>query len=155
MTTTNQTVLMAPPLTRTSCRPTRSRQHRPRYLLRDRDSIYGDEFTSRVGHMGIKEVKTRNRGRWSRRTKGKSSNSRWLAGFITATFGSRPSFSASRNAPESAGDLRLFGPVPHRFQKPSRGFRASQPTRTSCILSIEANRSRKRPLTSLQSRRMN
>ena len=98
MTTTNQTVLMAPPLTRTSCRPTRSRQHRPRYLLRDRDSIYGDEFTSRVGHMGIKEVKTRNRGRWSRHTKGKSSNSRRLAGFITATFGSRPSFSASRNA---------------------------------------------------------
>ena len=30
----------------------------PRYLLRDRDGIYGHEFTSRVDHMGIKEVKT-------------------------------------------------------------------------------------------------
>lgn len=28
----------------------------PRYLLRDRDSIYGDAFRQRVGHMGIEEV---------------------------------------------------------------------------------------------------
>ena len=26
----------------------------PRYLLRDRDGIYGHEFTSRAEHMGIK-----------------------------------------------------------------------------------------------------
>jgi transposase InsO family protein len=36
----------------------------PRYLLRDRDSIYGQEFTERVDHMGIKEVKTAPRSPW-------------------------------------------------------------------------------------------
>ena len=35
-----------------------SRDTAPRYLLRDRDGIYGHEFTSRVDHMGIKQVKT-------------------------------------------------------------------------------------------------
>jgi len=29
----------------------------PRYLLRDRDSIYGEPFQQRVGNMGIEEVK--------------------------------------------------------------------------------------------------
>jgi transposase InsO family protein len=28
----------------------------PRFLLRDRDSIYGAYFSDRVGHMGIEEV---------------------------------------------------------------------------------------------------
>ena len=36
----------------------------PRYLLRDRDGIYGHEFTSRVDHMGIEEVKTAPRSPW-------------------------------------------------------------------------------------------
>ena len=36
----------------------------PRYLLRDRDGIYGQEFTKRVEHMGIKEVKTAARSPW-------------------------------------------------------------------------------------------
>ncbi len=36
----------------------------PRYLLRDRDGIYGHEFTSSVDHMGIKEVKTAPRSPW-------------------------------------------------------------------------------------------
>jgi hypothetical protein len=36
----------------------------PRYLLRDRDGIYGQEFTGRVEHMGIKEVKTAPRSPW-------------------------------------------------------------------------------------------
>ena len=36
----------------------------PRYLLRDRDGIYGHEFTSRVDHMGTKEVKTAPRSPW-------------------------------------------------------------------------------------------
>jgi transposase InsO family protein len=36
----------------------------PRYLLRDRDGIYGHEFTSRVDHMGIKEVKAAPRSPW-------------------------------------------------------------------------------------------
>jgi transposase InsO family protein len=36
----------------------------PRYLLRDRDGIYGHEFTSRVDHVGIKEVKTAPRSPW-------------------------------------------------------------------------------------------
>ncbi len=36
----------------------------PRYLLRDRDGTYGHEFTSRIDHMGIKEVKTAPRSPW-------------------------------------------------------------------------------------------
>ena len=36
----------------------------PRYLLRDRDGIYGHEFTSRVDHMGVEEVKSAPRSPW-------------------------------------------------------------------------------------------
>jgi hypothetical protein len=36
----------------------------PRYLLRDRDSIYGETFQDRVGHMGIEEGKIAPRSPW-------------------------------------------------------------------------------------------
>ena len=36
----------------------------PRFLLRDRDSIYGEEFRSRVARMGIEEVITTARSPW-------------------------------------------------------------------------------------------
>jgi hypothetical protein len=36
----------------------------PRYLLRDRDSIYSAAFQDRVGHMGIEEVKIAPRSPW-------------------------------------------------------------------------------------------
>ena len=36
----------------------------PRYLLRDRDSIYGEFFQQRIGHMGIEEVKIAPRIPW-------------------------------------------------------------------------------------------
>jgi putative transposase len=36
----------------------------PQYLLRDRDSIYGEVFQDRVGHMGIEEVKIAPRSPW-------------------------------------------------------------------------------------------
>ena len=36
----------------------------PRYLLRDRDSIYGEFFQQRVGHMGIEEVQIAPRSPW-------------------------------------------------------------------------------------------
>jgi putative transposase len=36
----------------------------PRYLLRDRDAIYGDEFARRVEGMGIREVLTAPRAPW-------------------------------------------------------------------------------------------
>ena len=36
----------------------------PRFLLRDRDSIYGEEFRRRVGRMGIEEVITTARSPW-------------------------------------------------------------------------------------------
>ena len=36
----------------------------PRYLLRDRDSIYGDWFRQRVKSMGIEEVMTAHRSPW-------------------------------------------------------------------------------------------
>jgi putative transposase len=36
----------------------------PRYLLRDRDGIYGEEFVERIQALGIKEVKTTPRSPW-------------------------------------------------------------------------------------------
>lgn len=36
----------------------------PRYLLRDRDRIYGSHFTSRVAAMGIEQVRTAKRSPW-------------------------------------------------------------------------------------------
>jgi putative transposase len=36
----------------------------PRYLLRDRDRIYGTHFRRRVHHMGINEVMTTPRSPW-------------------------------------------------------------------------------------------
>src|SRR4029434_6810302 len=36
----------------------------PRFLLRDRDSIYGEQFRRRVGRMGIEEVITAARSPW-------------------------------------------------------------------------------------------
>jgi transposase InsO family protein len=36
----------------------------PRYLLRDRDHIYGDAFRQRVRHMGIEEVLIAPRSPW-------------------------------------------------------------------------------------------
>lgn len=38
----------------------------PRYLLRDRDSIYSAAFQDRVGHMGIEEVKIAPRSPWQK-----------------------------------------------------------------------------------------
>jgi len=38
----------------------------PRYLLRDRDRIFGDEFTKQVKDMGIKEVLSAPRSPWQR-----------------------------------------------------------------------------------------
>ena len=36
----------------------------PRYLLRDRDAIYGAQFQQRVGNIGIEEVKIAPRSPW-------------------------------------------------------------------------------------------
>ena len=36
----------------------------PRYLIRDRDSIYGETFKQRVNHMGIKQVLIAYRSPW-------------------------------------------------------------------------------------------
>jgi putative transposase len=38
----------------------------PRYLLRDRDRIFGDDFTKQVKDMGIKEVLSAPRSPWER-----------------------------------------------------------------------------------------
>ena len=38
----------------------------PRYLLRDRDAIFGDTFTQQVEEMGIKEVLSAPRSPWQR-----------------------------------------------------------------------------------------
>ena len=143
----------------------------PRYLLRDRDGIYGHEFTSRVeshGHQGSEDGSAitlakslrgapdrnptprlhrpcdrrstritcagffeiisptitvagrtcrwrrtpRNRGRWSRPTKGRSSSSRWLADSIIATHDRPPRYLlAGRTCrlAEIVGDVRSPG----------------------------------------------
>jgi putative transposase len=36
----------------------------PRYLLRDRDTIYGEQFQQRIGNMGIEEVKSSPHSPW-------------------------------------------------------------------------------------------
>lgn len=36
----------------------------PRYLVRDRDSIYGKDFTARVQGMGIEQIRTAPRSPW-------------------------------------------------------------------------------------------
>ena len=38
----------------------------PKYLLRDRDRIYGDEFRKQISAMGIKEVLSAPRSPWQR-----------------------------------------------------------------------------------------
>src|SRR5207247_421188 len=38
----------------------------PRYLLRDRDAVYGVAFSSRVQALGIREVKTAPRSPWQK-----------------------------------------------------------------------------------------
>ena len=38
----------------------------PRYLLRDRDGIFGADFTKEVGHLGIEEVLSAPRSPWQR-----------------------------------------------------------------------------------------
>ena len=38
----------------------------PRYLLRDRDGIFGADFTKEVGHLGIEEVLSALRSPWQR-----------------------------------------------------------------------------------------
>jgi len=38
----------------------------PRYLLRDRESIFGADFTKEVGHLGIEEVVSAPRSPWQR-----------------------------------------------------------------------------------------
>jgi transposase InsO family protein len=40
------------------------RDEAPRYLLRDRDAIYGEHFQQRVSNMGIEEVKIAPRSPW-------------------------------------------------------------------------------------------
>ena len=41
-----------------------SQEEAPRFLIRDRDSIYGEYFRHRVKHMGIEEVLTAYRSPW-------------------------------------------------------------------------------------------
>ena len=38
----------------------------PRYLPRDRDRIFGDDFTKQVQDMGVKEVLSSPRSSWPR-----------------------------------------------------------------------------------------
>jgi hypothetical protein len=38
----------------------------PRYLLRDRDASYGQDFRDRIHVMGIKEVVTARRSPWQK-----------------------------------------------------------------------------------------
>ncbi len=82
----------------------------PRYLLRDRDSIYGCEFTSHVDHMGIKEVKTAPRSPWQ------SSYVERVIEIIRSTITVAGRISRSRKTPRNRG----------RWNRPTTG-RSSSP----------------------------
>ena len=79
----------------------------------------------------------RNRGRWSRRTKGRSSSSRWSAVFITATRGWQPNVLCHPACPpELAGDVRSLGSKLCLCLELARGRRVKQPARASFHSSI-------------------
>ena len=54
----------------------------PKYLLRDRDAIYGSQFQKRVQSMGIEEVLTAPRSPWQNafveRVIGASGENAWI-----------------------------------------------------------------------------
>ena len=100
----------------------------PRFLLRDRDSIYGDYFRQRLNHMNIEDVVTAPRSPWqnpySERLIGSIRREcldhiiilneahvrRILAGYFAYYHESRAHLSLERNAP-----------VPRRVEYPSEG----------------------------------
>jgi len=100
----------------------------PRYLLRDRDAIYGDEFARRVEGMGIREVLTAPRAPWqnpfAERVIGSIRREcldhflilndahlrRLLRAYVACYNGSRPHQALENNSP-----------IPRNVQPPSRG----------------------------------
>ena len=100
----------------------------PRYLIRDRDSIYGDYFRQRIKSMGIKEVITARRSPWQnlyaegvigsiRRecldhviVLNEAHVLRILASYFEYYHESRPHLSLERNAP-----------VPREIEPPDQG----------------------------------
>ncbi len=100
----------------------------PRFLLRDRDSIYGEFFRRRIKHMGIKAVVTAARSPWQSRYVERLIgsirreclnrvivlNERHLRGILSSYFvyyhESRTHLSLNRNAP-----------APRRVEHPSEG----------------------------------
>ena len=100
----------------------------PRYLLRDRDAIYGDEFARRVEGMGIREVLTAPRAPWqnpfTERVIGSIRREcldhflilndahlrRLLRAYVAYYNGSRPHQALENNSP-----------IPRNVQPPSRG----------------------------------
>ncbi|MCP4203558.1 MAG: transposase family protein [bacterium] len=100
----------------------------PRFLIRDRDAIYGHDFRERVKHMGIEEVVISYRSPWQNpyceRVIGSIRREcldhlivlneahllRILASYFEYYHRSRPHLSLKRNAP-----------VPRRVEHPSEG----------------------------------
>jgi putative transposase len=100
----------------------------PRFLIRDRDDIYGDYFTKRVEGMGIEEVPIAARSPWQNpyceRVIGSIRREclnhvivlaeghlkRILASYFEYYHGSRPHLSLDRNSP-----------IPRRVEPPSEG----------------------------------
>jgi hypothetical protein len=100
----------------------------PRFLIRDRDSSYGQDFRLRVQHMGIEEVVISYRSPWQSRyverligsirrecldrviVFNKTHLLRVLASYFEYHHRSRPHLSLERNAP-----------VPRRVQGPAEG----------------------------------
>jgi len=92
----------------------------PRYLLRDRDRIFGDEFTKQVKDMGIQEVLSAPRSPWQRayieRLVGtlhrecldhvivfnEASLHRHVKSFMTYYHGARTHLSLAKDTPEMA-----------------------------------------------------
>ena len=89
----------------------------PRFVLRDRDGIYGPEFVRRVRGMGIEQVMISASSPWQRRTarrRGESSHrrwdrsarSRWLAGCTTGITAGSHDCEALHGSRASGWDLQ-------------------------------------------------
>jgi len=117
----------------------------PRYLLRDRDRILGDEFTKQVKDMGIKPVLSAPRSPWQRayveRVIGtlrrecldhvivfhEASLYRHVKSFVAYYHESRTHLSLAKDAPESRPvqrpevgrivAIRQVGGLPHRYER--------------------------------------
>ena len=82
----------------------------PRWLLRDRDAIYGDVFRRRVASMGVGEVVSSPSSPWQNPYAGEGHLRRLLTAYLTYYHGARTHLTLEKDAP-----------TPRRVQVPTEG----------------------------------